>query len=406
MIRETDPNITKMLDIAEKKKTGMTIVTASTGKRKTFEIVRRMTEYINSGKYKRVVFIEPRHTILDDVKKMLEDRKVEGILYLNNTKENTLNHIKEMDPNKIKNSFLKEKINELIGYCDSFEILKEKNKENLLDDLITRTKSEIKKYSIKNKKNLTKEELEELEKIFPEDIKATDKYILMTMDKLFFTLDVLKKENRILSSRIFNEETLVIIDELDKCYTIALNQLANNKDTLEDLLIVIQTAHHFIAESDHRWQRLSDEEENLKIEEEKKKLVDEINQFNEEFGILNNFVYEQNNDEKLELFVSKSNTFIASKNKHFKITKGSRTTTVKPCYGKTDFSIKKFAVGCKDLVRHILNFIYLLEEAYRKQDPDASYEDGLLYGISQVFNKMLVESDYYKRKSCQWQVLS
>ena len=282
---------------------------------------------------------------------------------------------------------------DLIYCCESCKKLEKDS--HLVDELIVKKKSDIKKYCIRNKNSLTDSDFLEIKKVFPEEIKKNHKYILMTMDKAFHTLDILKKENRILSSTVFSDKTLIIIDELDKCYAIALNKLADNKDTLEDMLAVIQNAYAFISDADNRWQTLDNEEDNKQIEEEKRKLLEEINELNKEFGILNNFVFEQKEDNALELFVSRSQTFIASKKKNFKLIKGKQRTTIKQWPERTDFSVIRMAVKCKETVRHILNFVYTLGDAYRKQNHDTSYEEGLYYGISQVFNKTLAESDYY-----------
>lgn len=396
MNREVDKTIASKLNVVENKETGMTMITASTGKGKTTAIIEFAIEAINRGRFEKVVFIEPRHTILSYVYEKLQEKGVKGILYLNNAKDNALKHYKEVNIKAIKDTELKDKTEALLDNCELYEYLEKQNNNSRdsLDDLIFKNKSDLKKYCL-SKRSLNSIELDEIKKLFPEEVSKDHKFILMTMDKLFFTLDVLKKENRILSSRIFDEKTLVVIDELDKCYAIALNQAANNRDTLEDMLSVIQNAYAFISERDQRWQTIADDEYNSKIEEAKQKLLEEIDELNNEYGVLNNFVYEQRNDERLELFVSRAKTFIATKKKRFKLIKGNQKTTIRPSNEKTDFSVKGLAIGCKKTVRHILNFIYLLGEAYRKLDNDASYEDGLYYGISQVFNKTLAESDYY-----------
>ena len=395
MSRETDKTIAKMIAIADKKEKGMTLVSASTGKGKTYEVVGYAVDSIDSGRYEKVIFIEPRHSIFNDVINDLKYRGVgsEQILYLRSSIDNALASFETIDTKAIKDKSLKEMTNDLIDCCTSCKSLEKDT--HLFDELIIKRKSEIKKYCIRNKSNLNEDDLSEINKVFPEEIKKSHKYILMTMDKVFHTLDILKKENRILSSTVFSEKTLVIIDELDKCYAIALNKLADNKDTLEDMLAVIQNAYAFISDADNRWQAIDDEEDNKEIEEEKRKLLEEIDKLNEEYGILNNFVFEQKEDNALELFVSRSQTFIASKKRSYRLRKEKQKTIIEQWPQRTDFNIIGMAVRCKETVRHILNFIYILGEKYRKQDHDASYEEGLYYGISQVFNKTLAESDYY-----------
>ena len=398
MTREVDKVIAEKIRIIDSKQTGLTLISASTGKGKTYALIQYAKHAIEAGKYERVVIIEPRHSILREVQENLISWGINDILYLQNAADNTIQYIESVNIKTIKDKNIKERLNSLSDLATIYEPGKEDVKNKLIEAEIFKQKSELKRYCIERKKKLIPEDLAEVTKIFPEEMKSKYHFVLMTMDKLFYTLDTIKKENRILSKRIFSDKTLVIIDELDKCYNVALNRCAENRDTLDDLLAVIQNAYAFISETDSRWQRFDSEETNNDIEKKRDTLLAEINELHKKYGVLNNFIFRGPTGEKLELFVSRSKTFVASKGKHFKLSifNDESRTILEQVNIKTNFSVIHFAVSCKTVVRHILNFIYELGEAYREaKDNDASYEDGLQYGISQVFNKTISESGHY-----------
>lgn len=398
MTREIDKLIADKIRIIDSKDTGITLISASTGKGKTYALIQYAKEAIDKGKYDKVVIIEPRHSILKEVQEKLVGWGIENILYLQNAAENTIQYIDSVNINTIKDKNIKEKLKSLVDLVAIYKPGVDNVQNKLAEAEIFKQKSELKRYCIERKKKMDSADLAEVTKIFPEELKAKYHFILMTMDKLFYTLDTIKKENRILTKRMFSERTLVIIDELDKCYTVALNRCAENRDTLDDLLAVIQNAYAFISESDSRWQRFDDDETNTYIEKKREELLSEINELHKEYGVLNNFIFRGSSGEKLELFVSRDKTFVASKGKHYKLSilNDESRTILEQVNRKTTFSVVRFAVACKRVVRHVLNFIYELGEAYREdKDKDASYEDGLQYGISQVFNKTISESGHY-----------
>ena len=398
MTRETDKTIVKKIETIDGKTTGITLISASTGKGKTYSLIQYAKKGIEEDRYDKIVIIEPRHSILKEVEDNLRSWGINEILYLRNAADNTVQFIDSINVRSIKDKYIKEEIQKLSQYADAYKPETDTVQNRLIEDAIFAEKSELKRYCLENKKRLDPDELNEVEKIFPEKLIPSNHFILMSMDKLFYTLDTIKKDNRILSKRIFSEKTLVIVDELDKCYTVALNRLAENRDTLDDLLAVIQNAYAFIAETDSRWQRFENEEINEEVENKREQLLAEINELHSKYGVLNNFVFQGQPGEKLELFVSRSKTFVASEGKHFKlsINNDDSRTVLEQVDRKTDFSVISFVVECKKVVRDILNFIFDLGEAYKKgKDADASYEEGLLYGISQVFNKTLSESNHY-----------
>jgi hypothetical protein len=386
-----------MLGLADKKSNGLTLISAATGKGKTYEVINYAVGSLNSGRYKRVVFIEPRHSILKEVKEKIE-KKDENfkIIYLKSAVENAKDYIESININSINDKVAKEEvgiIKNLLNGISNSEKLDKTLKETIEKDVF-RVKSELKEYCIKNKK-LLQSDLEEIKKIFPENIKQGFQFILMTMDKLFYSLDTLENNDRILSNNIFNEDTLVIIDELDKCYGVALNKSAENKDTLDDMISLIQSAYKFISKSDTRWQTINNEEENNKIENSRKELISEIDELQKEYGILNNFIFKNKDEEKIELFVSRRQSFVAGKDQNYKLTIKGNTTILERSPEKTEFSVVKMAVACKQVIRKILNLIYVLCDGYMKDRDDATYEDGLLYGISQVLNRTTSESGHY-----------
>ncbi|MCQ2911026.1 MAG: DEAD/DEAH box helicase family protein [Clostridia bacterium] len=393
MNRSLDKTIEKMLNRADQKEIGMTLISAATGKGKTTQVINYAIDSINSGRYKKVVIIEPRHSILSEVKEKLESIAECKVLYLNSAVENAKRYIDGVKIDSIKDKIIKEKLKklkDLLSDIDNFDGVKRKT----FEEEAFRTKSELKKYCIENKKAI-KDDYTEVSKIFPENIKESSPYILMTMDKVFYTLDTLEKDNRILSKKIFNKETLVVIDELDKCYGIALKKSSENKDNLDDLISIIQSAYKFISSDDTRWQRINNEEINAKIEIERKNVIDEIERLNDQYGILNNFVFRCPNEEKIELFVSRKQTFVAGKNQNYKLTIKNNTTTLEKCINETNFSVVKMAIACKEVIRKILNLVYDLSEGYMLDREDATYEDGLLFGISQTLNRTTSESSHY-----------
>ena len=144
MNREVDKTIASKLNVVENKETGMTMITASTGKGKTTAIIEFAIEAINRGRFEKVVFIEPRHTILSYVYEKLQEKGVKGILYLNNAKDNALKHYKEVNIKAIKDTELKDKTEALLDNCELYEYLEKQNNNSRdsLDDLIFKNKSE------------------------------------------------------------------------------------------------------------------------------------------------------------------------------------------------------------------------------------------------------------------------
>jgi len=393
MIRMPDKTIERMLNRANQKDIGMTLITAATGKGKTTQVIDYAINSINSGRYKRVVIIEPRHSILTEVKEKLESKAECKVLYLNSAVENAKKYIESVKIASIKDKTIKEKLKKLKDLLENIDNFDGVQKETFENEAF-KTKSELKKYCIENKKAI-KEDYAEVTKVFPENIKEGCSYILMTMDKVFYTLDTLDKDNRILSKRIFNNETLVVIDELDKCYGITLKKSSENKDNLDDLISIIQSAYKFISSDDTRWQKINNEEINAKIENTRKEIVDEIESLNKQYGILNNFIFKCPNEERIELFVSRKQTFVAGKSQNYRLTIKNSTTTLEKCLSETDFSVVKMVIACKEVIRKILNLVYDLSEGYMSDREDATYEDGLLFGISQILNRTTSESGHY-----------
>ena len=224
--RKSDKAIAEMLDKADKKPEGLTLISAATGGGKTTQVIDYAVKSINNGRFKKVIYICPRHAILSEVREKIEKKAGSKALYLNSFVNNVKNNIKSIDLDLIKDSDIKEKINKLNSLSESVDKSKGKQK-NSIEKEISEIKRELKRYCIDNKENL-EDDIKEVSKIFPENLKDETQYILMTMDKLFYSFDSLDKDNLILSGKIFNKDTLVIIDELDKCYGIALKKVSEN----------------------------------------------------------------------------------------------------------------------------------------------------------------------------------
>ena len=224
--RKSDKAIAEMLDKADKKPEGLTLISAATGGGKTTQVIDYAVKSINNGRFKKVIYIGPRHAILSEVRVKIEKKAGSKALYLNSFVNNVKNNIKSIDLDLIKDSDIKDKINKLNSLSESVDKSKGKQK-NSIEKEISEIKRELKRYCIDNKENL-EDDIKEVSKIFPENMKDETQYILMTMDKLFYSFDSLDKDNLILSEKIFNKDTLVIIDELDKCYGITLKKVSEN----------------------------------------------------------------------------------------------------------------------------------------------------------------------------------
>lgn len=394
MTRRTDATIEKMLKTADNKPTGMTLVTASTGKGKTYSLIGYAIEALNNDRYDTVIFVEPRHAILEDVNEKILARSGEEPLYLASTVNNAKEYIDSVALGSVKDKTLKGKLEDLSELLGALDGAKGKQKE-AIEDAVRKAKTDIKAYCTTAKEKLCVEDLIEVAKIYPEKVRKNTHFILMTMDKLFHALDTLDKENRILSKRLFSERTLVVIDELDKCYAIALNKCAENKDNLEDMLSIIQTAYKFVSSDDTRWKQFNDPDTNAMIQSKRESLAKDIETMNQKYGILNNFIFDAGENEKIELFVSKSQSYVASRNSHYRLDIKDKTTTLKKSSYDTGFSVVKMAIDLKDTVRKIFNLIYDLSEGYMNDRSDATYEEGLLFGISQVFNRTDADSGRY-----------
>ena len=216
--RPIDKTIEKYIRKTDEKATGLTLISSGTGKGKTHAILKYIKDALATGRYERVIFIAPRHNLLREINEKLNYLKSNEILYLHNSIDNIKNNISSVDRDLLKDKIIKDFIVKLEGITRYFS--SDTNIPEELRNGCIKIKGELRTYIQNRKKQLPTEEYEELHKLYPEDIKTTTKVILMTMDKLFYRLDTLKKENLIFSQSVFTDKSLVIIDEYDKCYEI------------------------------------------------------------------------------------------------------------------------------------------------------------------------------------------
>ena len=121
MTRETDKTIVKKIETIDGKTTGITLISASTGKGKTYSLIQYAKKGIEEDRYDKIVIIEPRHSILKEVEDNLRSWVINEILYLRNAADNTVQFIDSINVRSIKDKYIKEEIQKLSQYADAYK---------------------------------------------------------------------------------------------------------------------------------------------------------------------------------------------------------------------------------------------------------------------------------------------
>ena len=414
-----DPTIEKFISIADKKETGLTLISAGTGRGKSTVCFNYVKDSYN--KYDLIIYVAPNHAIIKEgmFKNLSESKFKDSFIYLTSSLENITNDpestIKSINVECFKNAKLKEDIEMLQFLCDYYLTQNDYTKKEQIGKQITDRKAKLKAYVKKNrpKPNSKKEnlisnyEFEEIKKLFPEDLNPNKKIYLMTASKLDVRLDSVETPYKIMSKEFMkrnkNWKTLVILDESDKDYDFFLTKCCEENSPLEDILSPIQNVAKYISKDDGHWEKCMFEENEEKVLGYRKDLYNLIKEINDKYGILNHFKVEGiNNGERIELFAVKDRCFLFNlkDDRTYDLVKGKEETTLKLVEGGIDrFSIFEFIFDLKKIHDKIWNLVGIIADIrlseQHKNRIDTSYEDCLSYAIHQVFNKSNTEARFY-----------
>jgi len=414
-----DPTIEKFISIADKKESGLTLISAGTGRGKSTVCFNYIKDSYN--KYDLIVYVAPNHAIIKEgiYKNLLGSEYKDSFVYLKSSLENITsdpdNTIKSINVECFKNAKIKEDIETLQSFCDYYLSQNDFVVKERLGQQITERKAKLKAYVKKNrpkintkKENLISfDELQEIKKIFPEDLNLNKKIYLMTASKLDVRLDSVETPYKIMSKEFMkrnkNWRTLVILDESDKDYDFFLTKCCEENSPLEDMLSPIQNVAKYIGEDDSHWEKCKFKENEENVLNYRRDLDNLIKETNAKYGILNHFKTEGiNNGERIELFAVKDRCFLFNlkDNRTYDLVKGKEETTLKLVDGGIEkFNIFEFIFDLKKIHNKIWNLVGIIADIrlseQHKNSIDTSYEDCLSYAIHQVFNKSNTEARFY-----------
>jgi len=411
-----DPSIEKYLSIAKDKESGLTLVSAGTGRGKSTECVDFIKE--NYSKFSKILYVSPNHPLIVTEmlpKLMKEPDLCDHVVYLKSAFKNMTDgdEIFDVDSDVLKNKKVKESVASLKSQCRYYKAAKKDSTVDLeaIEKSITSIKSELKAYVRKirtiNTDNeiITIEEMDELKKIFPEDIVTEKNIYLMTADKLEARLDSLITPYKIMSTDFFKKNTLVILDETDKDYDVFLKHCCEENNPLEDALAPIQTLEKNISFEDGHWDKCKFDDNEEKIIQVRKELSELINEVNGKFKILYNFRIEGLNDGRsVDMFSSNGRNFMLNLDdgKRYSLDADDEqksTVLRKVTTGQENFNIFEFIFDIKKLIDRMWSFVIVIANTRQREmnelNIDTTYEDCLSYAVHQAFNKLSSEAKPY-----------
>ncbi len=411
-----DPSIEKYLSIAKDKESGLTLVSAGTGRGKSTECVDFIKE--NYSKFSKILYVSPNHPLI--ITEMLprlmkEPNLCDHVVYLKSAFKNMTDgdEIFGVDSDAIKNKKVKESIASLKSQCRYYKAAKKDPTVDLeaIEKSITSIKSELKAYVRKirtiniDNEIITIEEMDELKKVFPEDIVPEKNIYLMTADKLEARLDSLITPYKIMSTDFFKKNTLVILDEADKDYDTFLKHCCEENNPLEDALAPIQTLEKNISFEDGHWDKCKFDDNEEKIIQARQELSELINEVNDKFKILYNFRIEGLNDGKsVDMFSSNGRNFMLNLDdgKRYSLNADDEqksTVLRKVTTGQENFNIFEFIFDIKKLIDRMWSFVIVIANTRQREmnelNIDTTYEDCLSYAVHQAFNKLSSEAKPY-----------
>ena len=427
---EEDPSIKKYLNIAKDKESGLTLISAGTGRGKTTACVNFIKE--NYGKFSKILYVSPLHPLIVNEmypRLMNEPELADHVVYLKSAFKNMTDNdeINDVDLDKLKNKNLKDSVSYLKMQCTVYKSIKDPSVDkSAMERTIAAAKSELKAYVRKtktvnaNNDIISPEEIAELKKIFPEDIDPDKNIYLMTADKLEARLDSLETPYKISSKDFIKKNTLIILDESDKDYDIFLKHCCEENNPLEDALAPIQTLEKNINIEDGHWDRCKFPDNEEKIIQSRKELLKLIYEINDEFKILYNFRIEELNDgESIEMFSSNRRNFMLNLDDgtRYSLDVSDEDKNVvfrKVSEGKQNFNIFEYIFSIKMLIDRMWSFVIVIANTRLKElhdlNIDTTYEDCLNYAVHQAFNKLSSEArpyvEYILNISIQNDVLS
>ncbi|MBQ2657722.1 MAG: hypothetical protein IJF87_04040 [Erysipelotrichaceae bacterium] len=411
-----DPSIKKYLSIAKNKEFGLTLISAGTGRGKTTACVNYLKE--NYHRYSKILYVSPVHPLIvnEMYPRLMDEPDLrDHVVYLKSAFKNMTdnNEIFDIDVDAIKNKKIKEYINSLRSQCRYYNMVKKDPTVDLdaIERTIAMAKSELKAYVRKVKTTnvdneiITNEEINELKKMFPEDIDPSRNIYLMTADKLEARLDSLETPYKISSKDFINKSTLVILDESDKDYDVFLKHCCEENNPLEDALAPIQTLEKNISIEDGHWDKCKFDDNEEKIMQRRQELSKLISEINDQFKILYNFRTEDPGEgESIEMFSSNGRDFMLNLDEGTRysldIDDEKKTTVLRKVpEGKENFNIFEFIYKVKSLIDRMWSFVIMIANTRLKEmhdlKQDATYEDCLNYAVHQAFNKLSNEAKPY-----------